>query len=99
MKKENEIVAELSSYGSARATLSKQIFEDGSWLYLFNLKSRTFGDRLAYFHVHNVIDLGVKIAEWLIKEGEVTDQFRDELKRSFPKLLRDCAEDFENNLP
>ena len=99
MRKENEIVAELSSFGSACSTMRKHVFSNGNWMYLFNLRSSAFGSQLAFFQVHCVIDLGVKIAEWLIKEGEVTGQFRDELKRSFPRLLRDCADDFERKLP
>ncbi len=94
MRNENKVVSYLQLLGT-RATIVDCGSRDKGSIYLFQMSSNRFGNFVPFYHVHNVIELGVQVARWLYMKAEFDAEYRGELKRSIPGLLRHLANDFE----
>jgi len=94
MRNEDKVVSDLLLFGT-NATIVERGFKKKGSMYLFRMSTEEFGNLIPFFHVHNVIELGTLIARWLYRKAEGDEQYRIELKRSIPLLLRTLANDFE----
>lgn len=94
MRNKNKVVSYLHLFGT-KATIVDCGFEKKGSIYLFQVSSERFGNFVPSYHVHNVIELGVQVAEWLYTKAECDPEYRDELKRSIPGLLCHLANDFK----